>query len=59
MEALVHWVYNSLLWKYFTLIPGEAGYMESERAMFKAYIVEVAATSCGRKINQRSIRIEM
>lgn len=43
MEALVHWVYNSPFWKYFTLIPEDAGDMESEWAMFKAYIVEVAA----------------
>ncbi len=49
-EDSVCQVFNSHLWKNFSLIPWEARDVESEWAMFKASIVEVKAWSCGQKV---------
>ncbi len=49
-EAPVREVFNSYLQKNFLCIPGEVGDVESEWAMFKTSIAEVAAKSCGQKI---------
>ncbi len=49
-EPPVRGVFNSHLWKNFLCILGEVGDVESEWAMFKASIVEVAARSCAQKV---------
>ena len=49
VEAPVRGVFNSHLWKNFSCIPGEVGDMESEWAMFRASIAEMAFRSCGQK----------
>lgn len=49
-EAPVRKVFNSHLRRNFSRIPGEAGDMESEWAMFKASIAEAASRSCGQKV---------
>ena len=49
VEAPVRRVFNSHIWKNFSCIPGEVGDMESEWAMFRASIAEVAVRCCGPK----------
>ena len=50
VEAPVCEVFNSHLQRNFSCILGEVGDMESEWAMFRTSVVEVAAQSCGRKV---------
>ena len=49
-ESPVRESFNSHLRESFDHVPGEAGDMESEWAMFRASIVEAADRSCGRKV---------
>jgi len=49
LEAPDHEVFKSHLRKNFSFIPGEVGDMEPEWAMFRAFIVDAAARSCGQK----------
>ncbi|XP_048877391.1 peptidyl-prolyl cis-trans isomerase FKBP7 isoform X2 [Brienomyrus brachyistius] len=49
-ESPVRESFNSYLQHNFSHIPGEAGDIESEWAMFRASIVEAADRSCGRKV---------
>ncbi|XP_048857101.1 uncharacterized protein LOC125724452 [Brienomyrus brachyistius] len=49
-ESPVRESFNSYLQQNFSHIPGEAGDIESEWAMFRASIVEAADRSCGRKV---------
>ena len=42
---------NSHLWERFDRVPGEAGDIESEWAMFHASIVKAADQCCGRKVD--------
>ena len=49
-ESPVRRSFNSHLRQNFDHVPGEAGDIESEWAMFRASIVEAADRSCGRKV---------
>ena len=49
-ESPVRESFNSHLWESFDHVPGEAGDIESEWAMFRASIVKAADRSCGRKV---------
>ncbi|KAK0156175.1 Stonustoxin subunit beta [Merluccius polli] len=49
-ESPVRESFNSHLWESFDHVPGEAGDIESEWAMFRASIVKAADQSCGRKV---------
>uniref|UniRef100_A0A3B3QCK7 Endonuclease/exonuclease/phosphatase domain-containing protein n=1 Tax=Paramormyrops kingsleyae TaxID=1676925 RepID=A0A3B3QCK7_9TELE len=53
-ESPVTWSFNPYLRQNFSHVPGEAGDIESEWAMFRASIVEAADRSCGRGSNPRT-----
>lgn len=54
VEASVRGVFNSQCWKHFACILGEVGDMESEWAVFRAFIVEAAAVVQAVKLKEET-----